>query len=142
MTRLSGSLLLVAALAACATQTVSTNAAARWQAPNTLTPEEQREGFRLLFDGNTLDQWREFKGTSPGTWDVVDGTIHHGAGDGRDLITREEFGDFELRMEWKIAPGGNSGIFYRGTEEYPEIYWSAPEMQVLDDAAHPDGHNR
>ena len=139
---LSLSASLAGLVAGCSSHTVSTTPAAHWLAANTLTPEEQREGFRLLFDGRTLEQWREFKGTDAGTWDVVDGTIHHGAGGGRDLITREEFGDFELRMEWKIAPGGNSGIFYRGTEEYPEIYWSAPEMQVLDDAAHPDGRNR
>ncbi len=61
---------------------------------------------------------------------------------GGDLITEQQFTDFELRLEWKISTGGNSGIFYRGSEEYDAIYWSAPEMQVLDDAVHADGQNR
>lgn len=142
MIRFPGSLFLAALLTGCATQTVSTNAEAHWQAPNTLTPDEEREGFRLLFDGSTLSGWRAFKRQDVSVWRVQDGAIYQNGGDGADLMTVEEFGDFELRMEWKIAPGGNSGIFYRATEEYPEIYWSAAEMQVLDDAAHENGRNR
>ena len=63
-------------------------------------------------------------------------------GDVDDLISREAFGDFEIEFEWKLTPGGNAGFFYRGTREYDHIYWSAPEYQLLDDALHPDGHNR
>jgi hypothetical protein len=59
-----------------------------------------------------------------------------------DIVTREQFGNFELALDWKLSPGGNSGIFYRGTEEYDAIYWSAPEYQLLDDARHPDGKSR
>lgn len=135
-------LALAVVLASCSTNRPQPLAHGPELAINTLTADERADGFRLLFDGRTLGQWREYHGTTVGTWTVVDGTIYHGAGDGRDLITREEFGDFELRIDWKIAAAGNSGIFYRGTEEYPELYWSAPEMQVLDDAAHPDNQNR
>src|SRR3989449_3871156 len=59
-----------------------------------------------------------------------------------DIITTEKFKNFELSLEWKIAPNGNSGIFYRASEDDDAIYWSAPEMQVLDDAGHPDGQSR
>ena len=50
-----------------------------------------------------------------------------------DIVSKDEFGDFELELEWKIGEGGQRGIFYRGTEEYEHIYWSAPEYQLLDD---------
>jgi hypothetical protein len=63
-------------------------------------------------------------------------------GSAEDIITRDQFGDFELALDWKLSPGGNSGVFYRGTEEYDAIYWSAPEYQLLDDAGHPDGKSR
>ncbi len=74
-------------------------------------------------------------------WHVVDGTL---AKDGSvdDLVTREQFGNFELELEWKIGRAGNSGVFYRGTREYDEIYWSGPEYQLLDDANAHDGRDR
>lgn len=56
-----------------------------------------------------------------------------------DLMTKDQFANFELEFEWKIGKGGNSGVFYRGTTEYDHIYWSAPEYQLLDDANAPDG---
>ena len=59
-----------------------------------------------------------------------------------DLVSRDEFGDFELEVEWKIGPGGNSGILYRGTEEYDHIYWTAPEYQLLDDEKAADNTTR
>jgi len=59
-----------------------------------------------------------------------------------DIVTRDQFGDFELSLEWQISTGGNAGVFYRGTEEYEHIYWSAPEYQLLDDANHADGKSR
>jgi hypothetical protein len=57
-------------------------------------------------------------------------------------MTRDQFGNFQLAFDWKLSPGGNAGVFYRGTEEYDKIYWSAPEYQLLDDAGHPDGQSR
>jgi 3-keto-disaccharide hydrolase len=109
---------------------------------NQLTPAERDSGWKLLFDGKTTAGWRVFhrQTVSPG-WKVVDGAITRVAEAG-DLITDGEYRNFELTLEWNISPKGNSGIFYRGTEEYDAIYWSAPEMQVLDDAGHPDGKSR
>ena len=72
---------------------------------------------------------------------MSDGTLTK-AGVQADLISRDEFGDFELEFEWKIAPGGNAGVFYRTSEEYEKVYWSGPEYQLLDDAGHADGRNR
>jgi len=96
-----------------------------------LAPAPQ-SAWRSLFDGKTLDGWRGYKsGTPPAGWHVVDGTIAKERGTG-DLLTRDQFGDFELELEWKIGEAGNSGIFYRGTEEYDHIYWSAPEYQLED----------
>jgi hypothetical protein len=108
---------------------------------NTLTPAEQAAGWRLLFDGRTTAGWRGFRGDSmPAGWQVVDGALTRVA-PARDIITRETFKNFELTLEWQVAPGGNSGIFYRGSEDDDAIYWNAPEMQVLDDAGHADGRS-
>lgn len=142
MSRHSVALVAAILVAACTPASSPQPTADSPQPLNALTAEEQHEGFTLLFDGHTLNGWRQFRDTTTSAWDVRDGMIHHDTGGGRDLMTVGEYKDFELRLEWRIAPGGNSGIFYRATEEYPEIYWSAPEMQVLDDALHPDGHSR
>jgi hypothetical protein len=109
---------------------------------NRLSRAERQAGWRLLFDGKTTAGWRGYqqKGLPPG-WSVVDGTLAKSASVG-DIVSVNRFGDFELAIEWKIAPGGNSGIFYRGTEQYEHIYWSAPEYQLLDDARAPDGTSR
>jgi len=110
--------------------------------PNQLTAEERAAGWRLLFDGSAPTQWRSYKGQSvPAAWHVADGTLSKEIGT-QDLISRDQFGDFELAFDWKVAPGGNAGIFYRGTEDYDHIYWSAPEYQLLDDAKHVDGKDR
>jgi Domain of Unknown Function (DUF1080) len=117
--------------------------ALRAQAPlNTLTPAERAAGWRLLFDGTTTAGWRGFKSDSlPSGWRVVDGALTRVAPAG-DIVTRDKFKNFELALAWKISEGGNSGIFYRASEDDDAIYWTAPEMQVLDDARHPDGKSR
>ncbi|HKW41197.1 MAG TPA: DUF1080 domain-containing protein [Gemmatimonadales bacterium] len=109
---------------------------------NALTPTEKAAGWRLLFDGKTTSGWRGWKKDSmPAGWQVVDGELTRVAAAG-DIMTRDKYRDFELSLQWNIAPGGNSGIFYRASEDDDAIYWSAPEMQVLDDARHPDGQSR
>lgn len=108
-------------------------------AQNTLTAEEKNAGWRLLFDGQSTTGWRNYgKQTMSDGWKVEDGTLTR-TGAGGDIITQDQFGNFELSLEWKIESGGNSGIFYRAAEDKDEIYWNAPEVQVLDDANHPDG---
>jgi 3-keto-disaccharide hydrolase len=98
--------------------------------------------WRTLFDGKLLGTFRGWRSDGmPKGWHVVNGTLAK-EGDVDDLVTREQFGNFELELEWKIGKAGNSGIFYRGTREYDEIYWSGPEYQLLDDANAPDGRNR
>jgi hypothetical protein len=109
---------------------------------NQLTAAEQAEGWRLLFDGQSASAWRVYQGqaASPG-WKVEDGALtKHGPTD--DIISRDQFGDFELSFEWKVSRGGNAGVFYRATEEYEKVYWSGTEYQLLDDANAPDGRNR
>jgi 3-keto-disaccharide hydrolase len=109
---------------------------------NTLTPAERGAGWRLLFDGKTTAGWRGWKMDSmPSGWKVVDGALTRVSA-AADIITTDKFRDFELSLEWNLAPGGNSGIFYRASEDEDAIYWTAPEMQVLDDAKHPDGQSR
>lgn len=98
--------------------------------------------WQSLFDGRSLDAWRGYQATSlPAGWKVAAGTFMKEGTTG-DIITKAQYGDFELEFEWKIARGGNSGVFYRATEEYNRVYWSGPEYQLLDDANAPDGRSR
>ena len=111
------------------------------QQANTLTEAERRAGWRLLFDGTSLAGWRQYQAdTLPAAWRVADGTITKTVGT-RDIVTRDQFGDFELAFDWRVATGGNAGVFYRATEEYDRVYWSAPEYQLLDDPNANDGRN-
>ncbi len=107
-----------------------------------LVPAGCSQGSRPLFDGQTTAGWRGYKMDSmPSGWQVVDGALTRVAQAG-DIITKDKFGNFELTLEWNIEAGGNSGIFYRGSEDDDAIYWTAPEMQVLDDSGHVDGKSR
>ncbi len=107
---------------------------------NVLTEEEKKAGWRLLFDGQTTAGWRGFdKDTFPDQgWKVVDGCLVRVA-PGGDITTDEKFADFELQLEWRISPGGNSGIFFRSAEGFRYPWETGAEMQVLDNAEHPDG---
>jgi hypothetical protein len=99
-------------------------------------------GWRTLFDGTSLAAFRGYKTqTMPAGWSIVDGTLTK-SGSVEDLVTRDKFANFELSFDWKLGPGGNSGVMYRVTEEYDHPYWSGPEYQLLDDAGHPDGKSR
>ncbi len=94
-----------------------------------------------LFDGKTITHWRGFKmATVPDGWRVVDGAITR-VGDGADLVSREQYRNFEFEFEWKVPPGGNSGIMFRVTEDLERTYHSGPEYQILDNARHADGKN-
>jgi hypothetical protein len=107
--------------------------------PNTLTNAERAAGWRLLFDGSTTSGWRGFRQAGiPAGWQVVDGALTRVAGGG-DVITTEQFANFELLLEWRIAGGGNSGIMFRVSEVAADAtHLTGPEMQVLDNARAPD----
>lgn len=120
---------------------VAPSARAQVTAANQLTSAERAAGWRLLFDGHTLTGWREYRGGAPTGWSAVDGALTKSR-PSSDIITVDQFGDFELALDWQVAVRGNAGIFYRGTEEYEKVYWSAPEYQLLDDANAPDGRSR
>jgi hypothetical protein len=108
---------------------------------NTLTAAEKAAGWKLLFDGKSLSGWRGFKtATPPPGWKAIDGALTRDATSG-DLMTVDQFGDFELQLEWKLGKGGNSGIMFRVTPEGEETWHSGPEVQVLDNAGHKDGAN-
>lgn len=109
---------------------------------NTLTPKEEAEGWVVLFDGKTTDGWRGFNMEDiPSGWHVKDGClVTSGKGDGvtGDIITVNQYGDFELYLEWAISPGGNSGIFFHVVEgDYLSTYATGPEYQLIDDIGYP-----
>ena len=109
---------------------------------------QDKDGYYVIFDGKTLNGFRGYgRDTVPARWTVEDGAIKfNGSGggeaqtlEGGDIIFDRKFKNFELELEWKVAKGSNSGIFYLA-QEIPgkPIYISAPEYQVLDNANHPD----
>ncbi|MGD9903635.1 MAG: DUF1080 domain-containing protein [Vicinamibacterales bacterium] len=110
-------------------------------APAMSADQTSSDDWRPLFDGKSLAGWRGYKTpTPPAGWQAVDGDLVRN-GPGGDLMTVDEFGDFELELEWKVGPGGNSGIMYR-VATGAELPWhSGPEFQVLDNARHADGKN-
>jgi len=100
-------------------------------APNTLSAQEQKDGWKLLFDGKSLDGWRVFKKQDAAGWTVRDGAITLEKPGSGDLMTKEKYGNFEFSIDWKFESGNNSGIIYRVTEEVSPSYVSGPEMQVM-----------
>ena len=115
------------------------------------------EGYIVIFDGTSLDGWRGYgKDHVPARWTIEDGCLkftgtgagESQSGDGGDIIFTKKFKNFEMKFDWKISKGGNSGVFYLGREvttkkedgtvQFEPIYISAPEYQILDNANHPD----
>lgn len=109
----------------------------------TLTSDEAAQGWELLFDGKTFEGWRGFKRpTVPEGWHITKkGELYFDGNGGGDIMTREQFSSFELSLEWKISPGGNSGIIYRVGENRDTAWQTGPEMQVLDNNRHKDGED-
>ena len=117
-------------------------------APNTLSRKEKQEGWKLLFDGKTMNGWRGAYLDSLPTkgWEVKDGILMVQASGGAeaafggDIVTAEEYASFELVVDFKLTEGANSGIKYFVTEQQPRTPGSAKglEYQLLDDARHPD----
>ena len=113
-------------------------------APIATTPESTPvdDTWIALFDGSSTAALRAYGGEAfPDSWVVEDGELHALPGPGVDLITRETFADFELEFDWRVSPGGNSGVLYRVVEGGEPSWTSGPEYQVLDDAGHPDGQD-
>jgi hypothetical protein len=125
-------------------------------APNTLSAQEKADGWRLLWDGKTTDGWRSARAQEfpKSGWTIKEGELivnetgGKEAAAGGDIITREKFADFELRVDFKITPGANSGIKYFVQPNLDPITGTGAkaatgsaiglEFQILDDARHPD----
>ena len=119
---------------------------------NTLSVKQKKDGWKSLFDGKSITQWHNYGKQNVGPeWKVEDGVIHLDAStknrEGGDLVSNEEYGNFDLKMDWKISDKGNSGILIYVQEDpakYAETYFTGPEMQVLDNGTptrlgQPDG---
>ncbi len=105
-------------------------------AQNKLSKKEIKNGWQLLFDGKSLENWRTYKGGKL-KWEVINGELHntnHDASEAAraDLITKKKYKDFVFDCDWKISIGGNSGIIYRASEEFKQPYFTGPEYQVID----------
>ncbi len=120
-------------------------------APNTLTQQEKNEGWELLFDGKTTNGWHKYGGGPKvgAAWKVADNTLYLDASkkrdwqieDGGDIVTDNEYENFHLKLDWKVDSGGNSGVIMYINENREKYEWgwmTGPEMQILDNAAHPD----
>jgi hypothetical protein len=110
---------------------------------NRLTRDEKKEGWKLLFDGKSTKGWHVFqkKDTMNPQWKVEDGCLTLTGKGGGDIVTDEMYENFDLSLEWKISPKGNSGIFFNVSEDkdFSAVWKTGPEMQILDDEGHPDG---
>ena len=146
--KLSHLLIFTGAVCGFASGPVLTTFAAE---PNTLTEAEKEAGWKLLFDGKTTKGWRGYrmKEMPPG-WTAEEGKLMRvkggaggkGAGGGDDIITTEEFDNFELSLEWKLVSEGNSGVLYHVSEEPITAWHYAPEVQLLDNTAHPNRNRK
>lgn len=111
------------------------------QPGSVLTAEEKAAGWQSMFTGTSLEGWRGYKTDAPPAGWIAKGGELVRDGGGGDLMTVEQYGDFEMRFDWKVTANGNSGVIYRiaTTEQYP--WQTGPEYQVLHNAGHADGKN-
>lgn len=114
---------------------------------NQLSKEEQADGWELLFNGEDLNHWRGYGiDFIPDRWTISNGTLFFDPdieGIGGDIVSKDMYGEFDLKMEWKLAPGSNSGVFFHVVEDkkFPSAFFSSPEMQIVDNEGHEDGKN-
>jgi hypothetical protein len=111
---------------------------------NTLTAAEKAAGWKLLFDGKTTDGWEGFKGKGIGRgWKVEDGALvcadPKTAG---DILTKDQFGAFELSLDYNISENGNSGVIFHSTEDGPTTWATGPEVQLFDNNQAPGHENQ
>lgn len=114
------------------------------------TAAPTQDGWTMLFDGTSTKGWHSYGSTTAGgAWKAVDGMLYFdpeakkalGNNSGGDLVTDEAYDNFHLVYDWKIAPNGNSGVIFYVQDDpkkYNATYMTGPEMQVLDNAGHPD----
>lgn len=111
---------------------------------NQLTEAEKQEGWELLFDGKTMNGWRMYQNKPADAWGVKDGMIYCKGSETdksdlrADIVTADQFENYEIMIDWKISPQGNSGIMYHVSEAYDAAYLSGPEYQLIDDVGYPD----
>ncbi len=143
----AAALLTIACLAAPALRAQTKGASTGAAAPNTLSAAEKAAGWTLLFDGKTTNGWRGFNADSfpAAGWVVEDGALKklgkgEKPGSGGDVISADSYSNFELALDWKLSPGGNSGLKYLIAEPADHKGRSGVgyEMQILDDERHPD----
>ena len=119
--------------------TIASVFAATVSASEAVPVNSEPQAWRTLFDGTSTTGWRRYGSDKPVKgWQAIGGELVRVSRAG-DLITEQQYSDFELQLEWKVEPGGNSGIFFRADESERYIFLTAPEMQILDDAKHKDG---
>ena len=101
------------------------------------------EGWQVLFDGTPVRGLRGYglDGFPDDRWVVEGGELRTVPGTGVDLVTDAQFTDVEVEFQWRVAPGGNSGVMYRVAETGDPAWTTGPEYQLLDDAGHPDGRD-
>ena len=118
---------------------VSATQAIAAESPNQLSTEEQATGWKLLFDGQTTRGWHSFKRTSfpSASWVVEDGWLHCLGKSGGDILSDGQYEQFDLQWEWKLEPGGNSGLKYFVLDSRSSAL--GHEYQMLDDQLNPDG---
>ncbi len=122
------------------TQVATTEPAGSTQ--NQLTDAQKAEGWKALFDGRSLEGFRFYQNKENNSWEVVDGMLHakqdtSESAKRADLVTVDQYENFELMFDWKVPPGGNSGVMFRVTEEFDAPYLSGPEYQIIDDKGWP-----
>jgi hypothetical protein len=108
-------------------------------------PAKKEAAFVTLTGHNGREHWLGYgldkaKDSWPANWEFVDGVLH-AKGGGADLKSREQYGDFDLRFEWKVPRGANSGVMYRVSQETDPAYYTGPEYQIVDNVRHSDGAN-
>jgi hypothetical protein len=121
---------------------LSVSMAAETSKANELSPEEKAAGWKLLFDGATINGWRAIgtKEAPKKGWVIADGCLKHEAkGGGGDIVANDPYENYELSWEWKIAPGANSGVKYRVEDKGSSAF--GPEYQLIDDEKHSDAKN-
>ncbi|QEG41181.1 PQQ-dependent sugar dehydrogenase [Roseimaritima ulvae] len=108
-------------------------------AVNELSEAEKRSGWELLFDGESADAWRNYqKDSLSDGWQVVDGALVRAKKGAGDIVSKQSFDAFELLLDYKISPEGNSGLMFHVTEDNPRPWHSGPEIQIQDNV---DGHD-